>query len=651
MLTRRELLRLFAVAPAAGTSLPLRRTNAANLDRREHFISNAEKLLHAWCAGMLARQIDEPSDLTRHGGLWSSGDNRILGRCGDAVYPFLWCANAHQDERFLNAAIRVVQWSFNNVVLPDGAWKNEVDDKWLGITVFSATALAQALQHYGDLISAEHKTAWYQQLEKSAQWLYDTIDINFGNINYPIANAYAMALLGRLLNEPKYLQRGRELAYQARAWFTQKDGLLYGEGRRKNGNNRSAKGCYPIDLAYNVEESLPLLVQYALLEKDNDLIEHLVTALRVHLEFMLPDGGWDNSWGTRNFKWTWWGSRTSDGCQPAYGLLADHDPRFLEVAARNTSLLKRCTYGGVLHGGPHLASSNYEPSLHHTFCHARAFASLLDGDIPTPSGTLSTELPRDRAYGVRNFDDIATTLVATGPWRATFTAYDFPYRNFAGTHPSGGALSVLFHSTIGPMLAASMTQFRHIERTDMPAQDGPGFGVLTPRLELEPHYTALQRLKDFVKRRKPRRNVFLDILDQTAKITSATADEQSSVTSRARFTNTRGELFLPAEISALIDYSFSNTTLDIELTVDNVPENATLQYVLPLICTPNDSWQRMSKKRLALVKENGEILVEGSHELVTPPTKDGLIFNHVPGFFALPVVVSFQHRTTIKLRV
>ena len=26
------------------------------------------------------------------------------------------------------------------------------------------------------------------------------------------------------------------------------------------------------------------------------------------------DGGWDNSFGTRNNKWTYWGNRTSDGC-------------------------------------------------------------------------------------------------------------------------------------------------------------------------------------------------------------------------------------------------------------------------------------------------------------------------------------------------
>jgi hypothetical protein len=85
------------------------------------------------------------------------------------------------------------------------------------------------------------------------------------------------------------------------------------------------------------------------------------------MEFMLPDGAWDNSWGTRNFKWTWWGSRTSDGCHPAYRLLADRDPRFAEVSRRNLALMAACTHDGLLYGGPHYRAAGYAPCIHHTF--------------------------------------------------------------------------------------------------------------------------------------------------------------------------------------------------------------------------------------------------------------------------------------------
>lgn len=78
-----------------------------------------------------------------------------------------------------------------------------------------------------------------------------------------------------------------------------------------------------MDIGYNVEESLPALLQYALLEQDEEIRVLAVKAMRVHLEFMLLDGAWDNSFGTRNYKWSYWGSRTSDGCAAGYGLADD----------------------------------------------------------------------------------------------------------------------------------------------------------------------------------------------------------------------------------------------------------------------------------------------------------------------------------------
>ena len=66
---------------------------------------------------------------------------------------------------------------------------------------------------------------------------------------------------------------------------------------------------------------------------------------RQRWEFLLPNGAWDNSWGTRNYKWSYWGSRTSDGCFPALMLLADLDPSFREAAWRNLYLMAACTHG------------------------------------------------------------------------------------------------------------------------------------------------------------------------------------------------------------------------------------------------------------------------------------------------------------------
>ena len=229
MLNRRQFLAL-ALATSPALTLPLMTTATAGpAGRREDLLTLAEDLLTQWCHGMLAHQITNPLDLTQNGGLWSPGDGRILGRCGDAVYPFLWCARKHQDERFLDAAVQVMDWSLANVARPNGSWKNGIKDNWRGITVFIAISLAQALRYHGDILDVKVRDAWVERLALSGRWLYDTIDLNYANINYPASNAYAMVLLGKLLNEPSFTLRGQELAHGVLDWLTEKDNLLYGE--------------------------------------------------------------------------------------------------------------------------------------------------------------------------------------------------------------------------------------------------------------------------------------------------------------------------------------------------------------------------------------------------------------------------------------
>ena len=73
------------------------------------------------------------------------------------------------------------------------------------------------------------------------------------------------------------------------------DGFLAGEGHPLKGV--SPKGCRPVDMGYNVEESLPSLALYSLLADDKPVQEQVVAAMKTHMEFMLPDGAWDNSFG------------------------------------------------------------------------------------------------------------------------------------------------------------------------------------------------------------------------------------------------------------------------------------------------------------------------------------------------------------------
>lgn len=654
MLTRRGFLKL-GMLSGLKIGLPMSAFCGSELvDRHKELLMLTEDLLSEWCEGLLLYQVSKPWDATRDGGLWSPGDRRIMGRSGDAVYPLLWAAQQYQDERFLIAAEKVMKWSLINVAQPDGSWKNDVQDKWNGITVFITTAMAQAILHHGDILKKNIRESWLERLRLSGQWLYDTIDVNFSNINYPAANAHAMALLGIQLNDPRFISRGQELAHSLLAWFTKHDGLFFGEGRKNKlfPFNRSPKGCYPVDLGYNVEESLPALTLYGLLQQDDEILEKVTESLRVHLEFMLPDGGWDNSWGTRNYKWTWWGSRTSDGCQPAYALLADRDPVFLEAAYRNTRLLKECTYKGVLFGGPDYVQHGVRASLHHTFCHAKALATVLNGKVPQPSQQ-TIELPCQQAYGIRVFQDIATWLVSHGPWRATVTGYDYPSENWLAGHATGGSLSLLWHRDVGLLLSASMSVYHLIDPGDMQNDWDLTFRVLTPRLELEigqkqPFYS---KALDLFQEKESAKLDYMNILDSTAKINSAIESEAITITTRSKLVDLGLRSPETGDVECTVIYRFTGETLEINVTTEHSPTKGELRYILPIVSRTTEPVTLESTKCVSIKKGGYRVLVTSDHDLILPESTQSRIFNYVPGLQALSVMVRLEQKLNVRIEV
>ena len=174
---------------------------------------------------------------------------------------------------------------------------------------------------------------------------------------------------------------------------------------------------------------------------------------------MLPDGAWDNSFGSRNNKWTYYGSRTSDGCQAGYALLADRDPAFAEASLRNALLMQACSKDGLLHGGLQYVEHGEPACVHHTFTHANAITCALDAGIEQYAERAA--LPEDAGYTpIRYFPELDTYKLAVGNLRATVTGYDYDLN--AG-HASGGTMTMLWHKTAGPVIAASVVDYKLVE--------------------------------------------------------------------------------------------------------------------------------------------------------------------------------------------
>lgn len=574
----------------------------------------ATSLSATWGQKLLSLQITDKSH-PQYGTILSPEENMIHGRMGECIYPFLHLAARENDHRYVDAAMLLYNWMERTVSQEDGSWLNEPEKgSWKGTTVFGSIALGEALKNHGQLLDNNFRKTLQDRLAKAGDFIYNNFNIEYGNINYPISSTYALALLGHLLDRPQYKEKATTLAKQAIAFISKKDKLLTGEGTPYK--TPSPKGCYSVDLGYNVEESLPNLVLYALHTGDQEVQEAVKESMQAHVQFMLPDGGWDNSWGTRNYKWTYWGSRTSDGCQPAYALLGGYSPEFHLAALRNTQLLERLTHDGLLYGGPHYRSHGITPSLHHTFCHLKAQVTILDHGIPQPPPTFAAvQLPREQTYGSRFFPDIQTGLVATGPFRATITGYDRNYKDYSAGHASGGALSMLWHTKAGILLCASMNEYQLYEAHNMQEDKDPHSIPLTPRISLE--YNG---------------NTYTNINDFGAKMETQTKGDMITVTVQASLVDRNQHAPASGAVTCNISYQFSPDGVQLQFSHNG---NATVKTWLPLISTSAETF-RQAGKTIRVQRNNGTLQVTTDKPLQLAPTTGSRIFNYVPGLEALP---------------
>jgi hypothetical protein len=644
-ITRRELLRRSAASAAtlaAGAAFPGLASVAAIAQPAASF--GTEELLYAetlktWCDGLVARQVTEMRDPAFHGGLLCPACAFIHGRCGDAVYPLLRMAHSTGEAKYLRAAMLVHEWSQAQVSRSDGSWINDVTlSTWQGITVFHSIALAEALEHHGEVLDAATRAQWKDRLAAAAKFLDGFISIETGNVNYPVTATLAFRLCGQVLGDSHYFDRAHALAHEVLGQFTP-DGFLAGEGHPLTGV--SPKGCRPVDMGYNVEESLPSLALYSLLADDKSVQEQVVAAMKTHMEFMLPDGAWDNSFGSRNYKWSWWGSRTSDGCHPGFVLMSKFDPRFREVARRNLELMAACTHDGLLYGGPDFFAHGDLPCIHHTFTHAKAMATVLD------RGTFDVEaarpkLPRDEAYTVRSFSTVGTKLAAIGLWRATVTEYDWEYSehvqpgagNLGGGHVSGGALSLLYHMQLGPILTASMTEYQMVEIANQQQfREGPHM-ALTPRLEYVVGET------------------YTNLNDFKAALTASQVNDEVVFDAQGRMLTASRKADSAGEILYHVVYRLSETSVEIAASASGATSGAApLKLIVPVIARPDERVEQIDAHTVRVIKAKGALTVSTDVVAGFDASFKEKTFNLVPGFEAFPFSVALPAGKQARIRL
>lgn len=435
-----------------------------------------EKLLIEYCDALMSLQ-DKSDDAAFRGGIKCRACKMIHGRCPDAIYGFTVAYKITGNVKYLDAAKLLFDYA-DNMLCTDGSLYNDAQANWRFTSNFFLTSLIETLNSGKDLYGKEYSDKMENRAKAVAEWLYLNLNENSrANINYATSNGLALALTGTYFNEKKYLERAKKLIYYALAHVTE-NGLLYGESLPHD--FVSDKKARSVDIGYNVEETIPALVKYAFFTDDNKVRELARKIVRAHLFFMLPDGAWDNSFGVRNNKWTYWGSRTSDGCAPMFLLFAETEPEFVEAALRNTELLKKCSKDGFLFGGRDYILHNEHACTHHTFEHINSLAYCIehvDGKFLAPK---RVSIPSDRKDVFSYYSETLTYKLAKGNYLATVTDNDFNV--FFSWHATGGTITALYGRNVGPMIMASVTDYILVEPTNMQQSlDVNSHRSLTPR--------------------------------------------------------------------------------------------------------------------------------------------------------------------------
>ncbi len=440
-----------------------------------------EKLLQQWCDALVDLQIKNYG--APHDGAFLCRACTVLhGRADNAIFPMVYLYAKTRDVKYLDCAKLTLQFQ-GRLRRKDGAVYNDGQNFWKPITVFSAIGLYKTLHYFAEDLDRDFRECLKNRLHEMAEWVYDNLYIGVHtNINYYTAAASVLALCGGYFSCEKYRERSRKLLHYCMDCFTE-NGILYGEGQPHK--EVTKKGCRAIDIGYNMEESMPCLIDAANALGEEEILARLVANAEKMLDFFLPDGGWDNSFGSRNNKWTYYGSRTSDGCVGAFMILGKYNPMFYEAAERNAKLLERCTARGLLHGGLQYVRLGQPPCVHHTFCHAAGLADALCLGLRENMG--ETMLPCDRTEGnVAFYPEADTYKIRIGQWLATITGYDYrtgTYVNGAA-HASGGTLSMLYHREKGPVIAGSTYEYDLTEPLNMQQPMGDrAHRSLLPRLE------------------------------------------------------------------------------------------------------------------------------------------------------------------------
>jgi hypothetical protein len=424
---------------------------------------------------LLSTQIQVPGHKDE-GALVCPENGDLHTRAAEAVYPLAVMFAQTRDRRYLRAGKALGNWLIRQQG-GEGEWQ-ETPWTWTGTTADQLLMMALSYPILEKHLDRTEQLAWKKSIRGAAAYLVKRMSPDFATINYCATTPAALAAVNRIMPDSVYVIKAGILARQVLAKMNT-DGFIEGEAARVG----TVK--YGVDPGYEMDMSFWGLLFYARLTDDRLVAEEVRHAVAEHLPLVYPNGMIDGSWGARCYKWTTYGSKTADGSQILFSLLAQEDPRYRTAALRNLAYLRSMIRDGLVGNGPQLLSPGKPPCIYPTFARAKNLAlAVAWGDSST--GPLAP-LPSDSPGMFHFFPSVHIALARTELLMATISGYQYiDQQNWGegryGQFPAGGSLCNLWIKEYGLLQTSSPTRYIRGEIIHMPEINEP-IKPHTPRIE------------------------------------------------------------------------------------------------------------------------------------------------------------------------
>lgn len=587
--------------------------------------SHMSQLVMKFCEALLEAQVN--SEDSWDGGITCPYCKCIHGRAGDAIFPMYFVYLHSKQEKFLTAARKLVAYT-QRTQLYDGSWTSHEMGTWKGTTVFKLLSLIHAYDILDRQGMTEDALNLKAMIAKAAQWTSTVFgeEIIENNVNYFVTSALVLEWSSRILGVPEYALQGKKLIAKYGLGNLNRDGFLLGESTKKS--------ITSVDIGYNLDLSLGVMAEYALLTGSEVVKAETVRALRAHVQFVYPDGSIDNSFGCRSCKWTLFGSKTAHGSQIALCLLCDVDPVFARAAELNVKYLEGLLSPDYLIGyGPDYWNYYQLGCIHSTFNRADALAiALTYGRKPS---TLAVKIPTEEFFGGRHYTSLNVTHVRTEHIMATISAF--------ATHnaPTGGSLSYLWSDQAGPVQVGCVTEYdREDEPQNIPEYPIPYGGPTTPRME------ALIGGRNFS-----------NLYEYEAALDTHENEGKVMVRAQGRLRSKETSAWEDSGLWYSIDYIFGDDWVEKVYRFDLQSDCKKLSVIEPIVCSPRSQYfMTGSTIKIATSKAEIEIASESQGFVFQKDVSFRRILSVFPSVACLPLTWVrenvkagvYEHRIRIK---